>query len=88
MTLPITRMTTERIVRMAPRKSAQQLEGVQEAMVNLATEKATVRFDPSLVGRDQFRTAVEHAGCGLGPIPEEAVSPAVTGAAKQPLSRS
>jgi Cu+-exporting ATPase len=36
--------------------------GVLEANVNLATEQAFVRFDPSLAGRDELTRAVESAG--------------------------
>src|SRR4051812_3228444 len=37
-------------------------DGVIDANVNLATEQATVRFDPRLVGRDELAHAVEAAG--------------------------
>jgi P-type Cu+ transporter len=37
-------------------------EGVVEANVNLATERATVRFDPAVVGRDELVRAIEAAG--------------------------
>ncbi len=37
-------------------------EGVAKANVNLATETATVRFDPALVDLDGLRSAVEAAG--------------------------
>jgi len=37
-------------------------EGVTEAIVNLATDTASVRFDPSVVGLDGLRAAVEAAG--------------------------
>ena len=36
--------------------------GVEEAAVNLATEKATVRFDPTLAGRSELVGAIEAAG--------------------------
>ncbi len=37
-------------------------DGVLEANVNLATERAHVRFDPALVGRDELSRSVEAAG--------------------------
>jgi len=40
-------------------------DGVVEANVNLATERAQVRFDPALVGRDELVRAVEDAGYGV-----------------------
>jgi len=41
------------------------LEGVDEANVNLTTEKATLSFNPSEVGYDEFKQAVENAGYGV-----------------------
>ncbi|MEF8849746.1 MAG: heavy metal translocating P-type ATPase [Candidatus Bipolaricaulota bacterium] len=41
------------------------LEGVEEANVNLTTEKATLNFNPSEVSYDEFRQAVENAGYGV-----------------------
>jgi Cu+-exporting ATPase len=40
-------------------------DGVIEANVNLATERAQVRFDPAVVGRDELVRAVEDAGYGV-----------------------
>ncbi|NJD28850.1 MAG: copper ion binding protein, partial [Chloroflexi bacterium] len=37
-------------------------EGVAEANVNLATETASIRFDPAVVDLDGLRAAVEAAG--------------------------
>jgi Cu+-exporting ATPase len=39
-----------------------KLEGVDSAVVNLATETATVEFDPSRIGPDEVITAIEGAG--------------------------
>ena len=39
-----------------------QTDGVAEASVNLATERATVRLDPSLAGRAEVEAAIEAAG--------------------------
>ncbi len=41
------------------------LEGVDEANVNLATEKAALSFNPAEVGYDEFKKAVEEAGYGV-----------------------
>ncbi|MBS3813276.1 copper-translocating P-type ATPase [Candidatus Bipolaricaulota bacterium] len=41
------------------------LEGVEEANVNLATEKATLSFNPSEVNYDGFKRAVEETGYGI-----------------------
>jgi P-type Cu+ transporter len=46
-------------------KALQKLPGVVQADVNLATEKATVVYDPALVGLAQFKGAVEGAGYGV-----------------------
>jgi Cu+-exporting ATPase len=63
-TLPITGMTcancsltVERALRRTP--------GVREASVNLATERARVRYDPTAVGLPELATAVEDAGYGV-----------------------
>ena len=42
-------------------------DGVAEASVNLATEVATVRFDPSAVGRDEIVGAIRAAGYEVRP---------------------
>jgi P-type Cu+ transporter len=43
-------------------KALQGVKGVQEATVNLATEQATVRFDPALVELQNLSTVVHDAG--------------------------
>jgi P-type Cu+ transporter len=43
-------------------ESLSSLEGIEKADVNLATEKATVTYDPSKVGIDEMRKAVIDAG--------------------------
>jgi sugar phosphate isomerase/epimerase len=42
-------------------------DGVVEANVNLATEQATIRFDPTLVGLAELEKAVEDAGYEVRP---------------------
>ncbi|MCH7493750.1 copper-translocating P-type ATPase, partial [bacterium] len=42
------------------------LDGVEEAAVNLATEKATISHDPAVASPAALVAAVEHAGFGVG----------------------
>jgi len=46
-------------------KALKKLDGVSSVNVNLATEKATVEYDPAIVGVADFRKAVEGAGYGI-----------------------
>ena len=74
--LPITGMTCASCVRRVE-KSLTKLDGVIEAGVNLATERATVRYDPATVGPENLKAAVEKAGYGVRAIPAQpAPSPA------------
>ncbi|MGH2601523.1 MAG: heavy metal translocating P-type ATPase, partial [Dehalococcoidia bacterium] len=50
-------------------KALAKVPGVQEASVNLATEKAKVAYDPALAGLDDLSAAVEKAGYTLGAPP-------------------
>src|SRR5579864_1403351 len=68
MILPVAGMTCASCVRRVE-KALGRVEGVNEASVNLATEKAHVVFDPARVSLDQMRSAVERAGYTLGDIP-------------------
>src|SRR5438874_2361750 len=74
-TFPVTGMTCASCVRRIERALG-KVEGVQEASVNLATEKARVIFDPALVGLPQLSAAVERAGYKVGPM--SAAHPAST----------
>ena len=49
-------------------KALAKVDGVSEASVNLATEKATVHFDPAAVSLEQLERAVEHAGYKAEPV--------------------
>jgi Cu+-exporting ATPase len=66
--LPVMGMTcascTNRIERFLNRA-----EGVAEATVNLATERASVRFDPSVIDRAGIIRTIESAGYEVGPEP-------------------
>ncbi len=74
--LAIEGMTCASCVRRVER-SLTRVAGVQEATVNLATEKAKVVFDPSVVTVEQLGHAVEKAGYRVGEVtpPELPVVP-------------
>src|ERR1051326_1729559 len=78
-TFPVTGMTCASCVRRIE-KALSRVEGVQAANVNLATEKATVAFDPTVAGPSQLKAAVEKAGYGVRelaqPAPPVASAPA------------
>ena len=59
--LPIEGMTCASCVNRIER-FLKKTPGVEEAAVNLATEKATVLVDPGVAGRDELVKAVEAAG--------------------------
>jgi Cu+-exporting ATPase len=58
-------------------RALKKTPGVQSALVNLATEKATVAFTPGLADRTRLKAAVEAAGYQVA----EAAAPATTQAA-------
>jgi Cu+-exporting ATPase len=64
MELPITGMTCASCVARTERAIA-RVQGVDKAAVNLATEKATVTFDPGEVSTVDLVAAVEGAGYGV-----------------------
>jgi Cu+-exporting ATPase len=61
LTLPIEGMTCASCVNRVERY-LRKTDGVAEANVNLATEEARVRFDPTVVGEQELSRAVEAAG--------------------------
>ncbi len=63
-TLPITGMTCANCVATVERNLKKE-KGVQVATVNLSSERATVEFDPSLIGLDKLIGRVERAGYGV-----------------------
>ena len=77
-TLPITGMTCASCVARVE-KALKSVPGVEQANVNLATEKATLEFDPHRVAIADLRKAVEGAGYGIG---EEPISEIATTAEK------
>ena len=62
--LPITGMTCASCVARTERAIG-KVGGVDKAAVNLATEKATVTFDPGEVSTGDIVAAVEGAGYGV-----------------------
>jgi P-type Cu+ transporter len=62
--LPITGMTCASCVARNER-ALRKLDGVDEANVNFATEKATVTFDPAVLDARDVVAAVEQAGYGV-----------------------
>jgi Cu+-exporting ATPase len=73
--LPITGMTCASCVRRVER-TLSKVPGVAAASVNLATEQATVSYDPATVSLADLETAVEKAGYG---VRREEVSLPITG---------
>jgi Cu+-exporting ATPase len=61
LTLPITGMTCANCVATIERNLG-KLEGVQAVNVNLASERASVDFDPQLVGQDALVARIRRAG--------------------------
>ncbi len=60
-TIPVGGMTCASCVRRVER-ALSKVDGVQAAFVNLATEKATVTFDPGRTGQGDLRRAIVDAG--------------------------
>jgi Cu+-exporting ATPase len=46
-------------------RALEQVAGVSEVHVSLATDEATVRFDGQLATPEQMISAVQHAGFGV-----------------------
>ena len=65
LTLPIVGMTCASCVNRIER-FLDRADGVMEASVNLATERATVRFDPSRIDRAGIVTAIQASGYEVG----------------------
>ncbi|MFV2063159.1 MAG: cation transporter, partial [Chloroflexota bacterium] len=66
LSLPIEGMTCASCVNRIER-FLKKTDGVVEASVNLATERATVTFDPTIAGRAELVGAVEAAGYDVRP---------------------
>ena len=63
-TLPITGMYCANCVTTIER-NLKKVNGVQNAVVNLASERATVQFDPAVAGLDDMIARVHRAGYGI-----------------------
>ena len=86
LTLPIEGMTCASCSNRVER-FLRKTDGVLEANVNLATEQAHVRFDPTVVGRDELMRAVEDAGYGVREAAPEDKSGALDAAAAADAER-
>ena len=64
LTLPVTGMTCANCVATIERSLKRQ-PGVQDAVVNLSSERATVIFDPTLVDLSTLTARIERAGYGI-----------------------
>jgi Cu+-exporting ATPase len=64
LTLPVTGMTCANCVATVER-NLKKLEGVETAVVNLSSERATVAFNPQQVGLPELVARVERAGYGI-----------------------
>ena len=67
MVLPVTGMTCANCASTVER-TLRKTPGVDDASVNFASERATVRFDPRVVSVEGLAAAVERAGYGLVPV--------------------
>ena len=63
-TLPVTGMTCANCVATIER-NLKKVDGVQAALVNLSSERATVEFDPGLTGLEALIGRVQKAGYGV-----------------------
>src|SRR6266540_556028 len=64
LSLPVTGMTCASCVRHVE-KALRRVDGVSSVDVNLATERATVLFDPAVATLPAMKTSVEKSGYGL-----------------------
>src|SRR5918995_2951257 len=80
---PVTGMTCASCVNRVE-KAIGKVAGVERAAVNLATERATVAFDPAATNVSEIAHAVERAGYGVADLPPE---PVVAPAPPVPASR-
>ena len=69
-------------------KGLEKVPGVTAANVNLATERATVAYDPAIADLATLRTAVERAGYRVGEVPDADVNTHCSTPADQPRGRS
>jgi Cu+-exporting ATPase len=60
-TLPVTGMTCANCVATVER-NIKKLEGIENANVNLTTERASIEYDPELVSQDEISARIRRAG--------------------------
>ena len=72
-TLPIHGMSCASCVNRIQTQLA-KLDGVVDASVNLATQSASIEFDPTKISTDEFRKSIEDVGYEVPEIPPEAGS--------------
>ena len=70
----VTGMTCASCVRRIE-KALHKVQGVSDASVNLATERAKVVYDPATTGIEQLKAAVEKAGYAIGILPVSPPAP-------------
>ncbi len=80
--LPITGMTCANCVQNVER-ALRKVEGVLRADVNLASEKASVEYVPSVVGLDTLRKAIEDSGYGVILVDDELAAEDVEAQARE-----
>src|SRR5689334_20597148 len=69
-TFPVTGMICASCVRRIV-KGLGKVDGVRDASVNLATERARVTYDPAVASPGQLQAAVERAGYGVRDLPAD-----------------
>ena len=84
--LPIEGMTCASCVRRVE-KGLEKVPGVTAANVNLATERATVTYDPAVADLATLHSAVERAGYRVGEVPAAEASPAIQQPAARPSAQ-
>lgn len=68
--LPVTGMTCASCVRNVER-ALKKADGVESASVNLATERASINFDPTQVNTNELIQRIENAGYGVATVSVE-----------------
>jgi Cu+-exporting ATPase len=79
LSVPVVGMTCASCVNRIERYLS-RADGVSDATVNLATERATVRFDPAVIDRTGIVAAIEAAGYDVGRDPAEGAAAEVDAA--------
>lgn len=72
LTLPITGMTCANCVATVER-NLKRLDGVHSAVVNLSSERATIEFEPQLLGLEDLIARVQRAGYGVATAEAELI---------------